>query len=107
MDNLPQKIDLTNIIFDDELLVNLFIERLKLAYEGSETLQQDKELEEGIKREKEILDQLAEMDETYQSVGDNDKGKKAAGKAPAKGANKGAVNSDEVLREELESIRKL
>ena len=33
-DNLPQKVDLPNLVFDDQLLVNLFIERLKLEYEG-------------------------------------------------------------------------
>jgi len=33
-DNLHQKTDLANLVFDDQLIVNLFIERLKLEYEG-------------------------------------------------------------------------
>jgi len=35
-DNLHQKTDLANLVFDDELLVNIFIERLKLEYEGQD-----------------------------------------------------------------------
>lgn len=31
---LTQKVDLTSVVFDDSLLVNLFVERLKLEYEG-------------------------------------------------------------------------
>lgn len=35
-DNLQQQIDLPNLVFDDQMLVNLFIERLKLEYEGQD-----------------------------------------------------------------------
>ena len=57
MESLPQKVDLPNVVFNDEILVNLFIERLKLAYAGPDTAKglSKEELEKGIKREKEIV----------------------------------------------------
>lgn len=97
-ENLPQKVDLPNVVFNDELLVNLFVERLKLAYEGNDAYHEktQEELEEGIRREKELVEQLAEMDESLQSLADA--GKKG-GKAVKGG--KGAT-SDDAMREELE-----
>ena len=63
-DNLPQTNDLANLVFDDVLLVNLFVERLKVEYEGAELTVSLSELEAGIVREKEIAEQLREMDDT-------------------------------------------
>ena len=53
---LPQHIDLTNLVFDDSLLVNLFCERLKLEYEGVDLSESVADLEASIRREKEIMD---------------------------------------------------
>ncbi len=53
-DNLPQTHDLANLIFDDALLVNIFVERLKVEYEGVELTVSRQDLEAGIIREKEI-----------------------------------------------------
>ena len=55
-DNLPQKVDLANLVFDDQLLVNLFIERLKLEYEGVDLSVSQEDLENGIRREKELVE---------------------------------------------------
>jgi len=55
-DNLPQQIDLTNLVFDDQILVNLFIERLKLEYDGDSLAVSKEELETGIRREKELVE---------------------------------------------------
>ena len=54
VESRPQKVDLPNIVFNEEILVNLFVERLRLAYEGSDAIRTltEAELEEGIKREK-------------------------------------------------------
>ena len=48
---LPQQVDLPNLVFDDQLLVNLFVERLKLEYEGVDLSVSDADLEAGIARE--------------------------------------------------------
>ena len=53
---MPQPIDLTNLVFDDQVLVNLFIERLKLEYEGVSIGVSKDDLEAGIRREKELVD---------------------------------------------------
>ena len=45
-------------------MVNIFIERLKLEYEGVDLTVSKSDLEAGIRREKEIVDQLAEMEDT-------------------------------------------
>ena len=50
-------------MFDDHLLVNLFIERLKLEYEGVDLSLSSESIEAGIKREKELVEQLAELEE--------------------------------------------
>ena len=100
-DNLPQRIDLANLVFDDQLLVNLFIERLKLEYEGAKIAIPDEDLEAGIKREKEIVEQLESIDDT---AAQPEAPAKKGGKAAAKGGGK---SPDEALREELETIRTL
>ena len=55
---------MTSLVFDDSLLVNLFIERLKLEYEGVDVAVSDVDIEAGLRREKEITEQLAEMEDT-------------------------------------------
>lgn len=72
------------------------MERLKLEYEGVDLSVSISDIEAGIKREKELVEQLAELEETQVSA-DPKKG----GKAPAKGQK----SNDETLREELESLR--
>jgi len=54
-DNMPQQVDLPNLVFDDAMLVNLFIERLRLQYEGQDVSISQAELEAGISREKELV----------------------------------------------------
>ena len=107
MESLPQKVDLPNVVFNDDILVNLFVERLKLAYAGPDAAkgQSKEELEEGIKREKEIVAQLAEIDESLASLAASDQTKKAAAKPPPKGAK--GVAPEEALREELDTLRRL
>ena len=87
---------MANLVFDDDLLVNLFIERLKLEYEGVNLAVSHEDLEAGIAREKELVEQLAELEDT-QVAADPKKG--------GKGAPKGGKSPDETIREELESIR--
>lgn len=53
---LSQNVDLPNLVFDDQMLVNLFIERLKLEYVGVDLSISQTELEDGIRREKEIVE---------------------------------------------------
>ena len=87
---------------DDNLLVSLFIEKLKLEYANVDLSLNMDEIEAGVTREKEIEAQLAEMDQGEQKSADPlAKGKGADKKA--KGGDK--KSPDEVLRDELEGIR--
>ena len=47
---------------DDNLLVTLFVERLKLEYADVDMSIDMAEIEAGVKREKEIEEQLADME---------------------------------------------
>lgn len=47
---------MTSLVFDDGLLVKLFVERLKLEYEGVDLNVSDSEIEAGILREKELVE---------------------------------------------------
>lgn len=96
-DNLPQSIDLTNLVFDDQILVNLFIERLKLEYEGVSLGVSKEDLETGIRREKELVDQLSEINQENSGAPLDSK----KGKAPPKGGKA----PEESLKEELDQIR--
>lgn len=84
------------MVFDDQLLVNLFVERLKLEYEGINLGMSKEELESGIRREKELIEQLAEL-EDHSAPAEVKKG----GKPPPKGGKA----PEETLKEELEQIR--
>lgn len=96
-DNLPQSNDLTNLVFDDQILVNLFIERLKLEYEGVSLGVSKEDLETGIRREKELVDQLSEINQENSGAPLDSK----KGKAPPKGGKA----PEESLKEELDQIR--
>ena len=96
-DNLPQQGDLPNLVFDDQMMVNLFVERLKLEYEGQDLAVSQADLEAGILREKELVDQLAEMEENTAAAEPAKKG----GKPAAKG---GKTSDLDTLKEELDSI---
>ena len=80
-------------------MVNLFVERLKLEYEGKDLTVSQTELETGIQREKELVEQLADMEDTQAAAEPDKKGKK-----PVKGAKTGGADE---LKEELESIRSI
>ena len=60
---MTQKRDLVTLVPDDNLLVSLFVERLKLEYAGVDLSLNMDEIETGVKREKEIEAQLGEMDQ--------------------------------------------
>lgn len=64
--------------------------------------QSDSEIEAGLLREKELIEQLAEMEDSHVAAPED---KKKGGKGAAKGGKGGA--SDESLKDELESIRSL
>ena len=100
---LTQKKDLVTLVPDDNLLVALFIERLKLEYAGINMELDMEEIEAGVKKEGEIEAQLAEMEPAEKNSADP----VAKGKPDkkAKGGDKKAP--DEVLKEELETIRGL
>ena len=100
---MTQKRDLVTLIPDDNLLVSLFVERLRLEYAGVDLSLDMAELETGVKREAEIEAQLAEMDQGEQKSADPVTKGKADKKA--KGGEKKAP--DEVLKDELENIRGL
>ena len=59
---LSQKRDLVTLVPDDNLLVSLFVERLKLEYAGVDLSLDMAEIEAGVKREQEIEASLSEMD---------------------------------------------
>ena len=89
-------------VLDDELLVDLFVERLRLEYTGVDYEPTLTELEADIAREKEIeaiLEENVESAAGIQAAPDA----KAKAKAPAKG-QKGA-SSEDTLKEELDAIR--
>ena len=50
------------LVPDDNLLVSLFIERLKVEYAGVDLTLDMAEIEAGVKREQEIEASLSEMD---------------------------------------------
>lgn len=77
---LSSKVDLINFVVDDKLLTDLFTQRLKLEYEGK---QKKLDLYQGCVREKEILNQLKDFEQTDHpaEVKKDDKAKKGA---PAK-----------------------
>ena len=62
------------------MLVNLFVERLKLEYEGISLEVAEADLEAGILREKEIIEQLAELEDSQVAAPDAKKGGKGAAK---------------------------
>ena len=94
------KIDLINQVLDEQLLVDLFTERLKLEFEDKI---KKPDLKQGCLREIEILKQLKDLEEKEASA-PNLADKASKGKAPAKTAAKGP---EEQLKEELEAIRKM
>lgn len=97
-----------SLITDDSLLVNLFIQKLKLTFphEKSEASKIE-EIKANLAKEKEILEQLAEL-EAANAGGDP---KAAAGKGakapPAKGGKGAAPSGEEQLRAELDAVTKV
>ena len=57
---LPSKIDLTTQVIDDQILIDLFTERLRLEYENKPVKSRD--LKAGCARELEILKQLRDIE---------------------------------------------
>ena len=90
------------LVPDDNLLVSLFIERLKLEYAGIDLTLDMAEIEAGVKREQEIEASLSEMDSIERKSADPSapKGKE---KKSTKATDK--RNPEETLQEELENIR--
>ena len=100
---LAQKKDLITLVPDDAMLVNLFVERLKLEYAGVDLEHNMEEIEAGVTREAEIEAQLAEMEVSKDSA-DPAAAKGKPDKKAAKGGDKKAP--DELLKDELEAIKK-
>ncbi|CDW87464.1 mitogen-activated protein kinase organizer [Stylonychia lemnae] len=96
--------DLVSMIQDDSLLIRLFIQKLKLSFPQDKPEQvKIEEIKLNIQKEKEILEQLAELEQQNAAVGGaQDKKGKAP---PAKGKNAGS-NEDQ-LRQDLELIQKI
>lgn len=96
---LATKIDLVSLVRNDALLVDLFVEKLKLSYvDHQSTEQTDEEIRAGLVREKEIMAELDELAKAAEAAATDPKAK---GKAPAKGARP----QEEVLKEELDAIK--
>jgi hypothetical protein len=96
------KIDLTNRIVEDGVLINLFAERLKLEYEGKAVKKPD--LKQGCIRELEILKQLRDIEIQQEQEATkviDPKAKKAPSKMPI------GNGPEEALKKELEAIRKM
>jgi hypothetical protein len=78
---------LTSLITDDSLLVRLFIQKLKLSFgpEKPES-QRIEDMKQNLQREKEIMDQLAEIEQQNAMNAVNAGQSKKAEKPPAKAA---------------------
>jgi hypothetical protein len=94
-DALPRKVDLAEFVLDDHLLNGLVIERLKLLTEGTKSKGPDS-IKDGVKREREILKQLEDIEQAAQAAAADPKGKNK----PAKGGP-----NPEQLNAELNEIR--
>jgi hypothetical protein len=87
----PAGTDLTALVTDETLLINLFIQKLKLTFphEKSEQAKVD-EIKANMAKEKEILEQLAEIEAANAAGGGDPKAAAAKGKAPPAKGGKGA-----------------
>jgi hypothetical protein len=87
--------DLVEQVLDDSLLVNLFVERLILDF--SNVSKKENDILAGVKREREILEQLEEIEAAS-----------AGGAADPKGKAKGGKSGldPEKLKQELEEIKR-
>ena len=95
---------MTNLITDDSILVELFAERLRLEYDGKTIKKTD--LRQGCIRELEILKQLKDIEQQQaQAAVVQQPVESKSKKPPAK--NVVTKGPDEVLKEELEAIRKM
>lgn len=90
-----------NKVDDDGLLVQLFVKRLELQFgEVKSQYELEQELKEGVLREQDIVPQLKEFEEQAHNLpGKDDKAK------AQKGAQKGGKTQEELLKEELDTIR--
>lgn len=85
------QIDLVNLIEDDELLVRLFAEKLKLMFhKDKEESVKEEEMKASITKEKELLAQLKEIEEQNRLTSPDPKAAKK--QAPNKG--KGGVSEE-------------
>lgn len=89
-DALPRKIDLAELVLDDHLLNGLVIERLKLLTEGK-SLKGTDAIKDGVKREREILKQLEDIEQAAQAAAADPKGKN---KAPKNAADPEKLNAE-------------
>jgi len=87
--------DLVEQVLDDALLVNLFVERMILDY--SNWSKEETDILAGVRREREILEQLEEIEAASGAAVADPKGK-------AKGAKSGP--DPEKLKQELEEIKR-
>ena len=83
------------LVPDDNLLVSLFIERLKVEYAGVDLTLDMAEIEAGVKREQEIEASLSEMDSIERKSADPTAAPKGKEKKNNKAADK--KNPEETL----------
>jgi len=102
-EKIPGKdIDIISLVSDDSLLINLFIQKLKLTFKDAPPSEEEKEaqMRANLDKKKELQEQLNEAKENEVSQPD------LGGKAPAKGA-KGAKNvakSSKEIQDEIDEL---
>jgi len=104
---LTAALDLVAMINDDALLVNLFIQKLKLSFPADKSEEAKiEEIKQNLAREEKILEELAELEAANAAGGDPSKAKGAKA-PPAKKGAAGGPSGEEQLRAELEQITKV
>jgi len=90
------------LVTDDSLLINLFIQKLKLTFPADKSEEAKlEEIKQNIIREEKILEELAELEAANAAGGDPAKAKGAKA-PPAKKGAPGGPSGEEQLRAELE-----
>lgn len=77
--------DLADLVSDEQILVDLFCQKLKLTFDGAEAPDADQQRREKIAKEKELLEQIEEAKaaEANEAADPKGKGKKGAAKSAA------------------------
>lgn len=105
---IPQGQDLVALVNDDKLLVRLFVQKLKLTFpqEKSEESRIE-EIKQGLLKEKELMEQLAELEAANAAGGDPKAAPKGKAPPPKGGKGAGGPSGEEQIRAELDQIQKV